>query len=365
MPAIIKQFFFKSHEMTLSDPRFLSLNQWLNRYFSCDVTPVLISGDASFRRYFRVHVEGSHFIVADSPPQLVPISPFIALADAYARAGLTVPEVIAFDTEQGFMLLSDLGDVQLLSVLNQQNVADYYRSALALLPQVATVVESVDPETKQVLPLPTYDDAFVRRELHIFVEWLLGTHLKLTLTANDQALIDSSFNTLVANALEQPKVGMHRDYHSRNLMLKEDALCVIDFQDAVIGPVTYDAVSLLRDCYIRWPQNMVNELMTEHYQQCLERNLIPQGTRLEQFQRWFDLMGLQRHIKAAGIFARLNYRDNKPAYMKDIPLTLSYIVDIAKAYPELSAFALWMESKVVPAFNCAALNQSTSAGVQS
>ena len=346
--------------MTLSDPRFISLNQWLNRYFSYDVTPILISGDASFRRYFRVVARDASYIVADSPPALVPIAPFIALASGYAAAGLTVPKVITSDAEQGFMLLSDLGDTQLLSVLTDDNVADYYRRALALLPQVASVVESFDPVTGNTQPLPLYDEAFVRRELGIFTEWLLGRHLQLELSHEEGLLLEKSFGLLVENALAQPKVGMHRDFHSRNLMLKEGELCVIDFQDAVLGPVTYDAVSLLRDCYIRWPQTMVLELMQQHYQQVLELGQIPAQTSFTQYQTWFDLMGLQRHIKAAGIFARLHYRDNKPAYMADIPLTLSYIVDIASVYPELAPFSAWVQSRVVPAF--AAKGKDTQQG---
>jgi len=353
MPAIIKQFFFKSHEMTLSDPRFISLNLWLNRYFSCDVTPVLISGDASFRRYFRIITADASYIAADSPPKLVPIAPFIALSHAYASAGLTVPKVIASDAEQGFMLLSDLGDTQLLSVLTPLNVGDYYRRALALLPQIAAVVDSTNPETGMAQALPLYDEAFVRRELGIFTEWLLGQHLQLELSLSEQDLLSQSFDMLVDNALSQPKVGMHRDFHSRNLMLQNDQLCVIDFQDAVIGPVTYDAVSLLRDCYVRWPQAMVADLMAQHYRQALEHGFIPQDVSFEQYQRWFDLMGLQRHIKAAGIFARLHYRDNKPAYMADIPLTLTYIVDIAQTYSELAPLAAWLQAKVLQVFNAA------------
>ncbi|MGR3969568.1 phosphotransferase [Shewanella sp. 1180_01] len=350
MPAIIKQFFFKSHEMTLSDPRFLSLNQWLNGYFSDEVTPVLISGDASFRRYFRITTPDATFIAADSPPQLVPIAPFIALSNAYAAAGLTVPKVIHADAAQGFMLMSDLGDTQLLSVLNVQNVADYYRQALDLLPQVASVVASQHLDSGLVQPLPLYDEAFVRRELHIFTEWLLGTHLNLSLDESELQMLSDSFDLLVDNALSQPSVGMHRDFHSRNLMLQAGELCVIDFQDAVVGPVTYDAVSLLRDCYIRWPQPLVADLMQYHYQQALALGFIPTQTPVEQYQTWFDLMGLQRHIKAVGIFARLNYRDSKPAYMADIPLTLTYIVDIAMQYPELVPFAHWLTRRVLPAF---------------
>lgn len=336
--------------MTLPDPRFISLNQWLNRYFSYDVTPVLISGDASFRRYFRITTPDASFVAADSPPDLVPIAPFIALSNAYAGAGLTVPTVLAADVAQGFMLLSDLGDTQLLSVLTCDNVGEFYRQAIDLLPKVASVVESRTPDTEVIQPLPLYDEAFVRRELHIFTEWLLGTHLQISLSEGERELLSQSFDILVDNALSQPKVGIHRDFHSRNLMLQDGKLCVIDFQDAVLGPVTYDAVSLLRDCYIRWPQERVVDLMQYHYQQMLALRVIAADVTFTQYQRWFDLMGLQRHIKAAGIFARLNYRDRKPAYMADIPLTLTYIVDIATLYPELAPLAEWLTVRVLPAF---------------
>ena len=329
--------------MTLSDPRFLYLTDWLNQYFAVQVSPQLISGDASFRRYFRIHHQGASFIAVDSPPALVPIKPFIELAQAYQSAGLSVPEVMRADEAQGFMLLSDLGDVQLLALLNQSNVSHYYQQALALLPQVASVIETGSGA------LPDYDAAFVERELTIFTEWLLGTHLAFQLSDDERAMLSSAFTVLTRSALEQPQVGMHRDFHSRNLMVCDEQLSVIDFQDAVIGPITYDAVSLLRDCYVRWPDDIVDALAEFHFQQCQQTQVLADSVTLSQYRRWFDLMGLQRHLKAAGIFARLNYRDNKPAYMADIPLTLSYIVDIAARYPELAALSIWVEQKVIPA----------------
>ncbi|WP_244623255.1 aminoglycoside phosphotransferase family protein [Shewanella salipaludis] len=329
--------------MTLSDPRFISLTHWLSQYLDTHVTPVLISGDASFRRYFRVHGEQRSFIAVDSPPAQVPIAAFMQLAEAYADAGLRVPQTIAASEEMGFMLLSDLGDVQLLAVLNQGNVGDYYRQALTLLPRIAGVTATAAG------PLPEYDAAFVERELQIFTHWLLGTHLGLPLDGDTERLLDAAFKCLVASALEQPTVGMHRDFHSRNLMLQQEGLSVIDFQDAVLGPVTYDAVSLLRDCYVRWPDALVDELMEYHYRLCMAEGLLDNNTDIGRYRRWFDLMGVQRHLKAAGIFARLNHRDNKPAYMADIPLTLSYIVDVAGRYPELQPLAHWVAARVIPA----------------
>nr|WP_283102732.1 phosphotransferase [Shewanella abyssi] len=326
----------------MSDPRFLQLNAWLNQYFSVNVSPILISGDASFRRYFRVTLDSVSYIVVDSPPKLVPITPFIQIAASYSRCDIPVPKVISGDAEQGFMLLSDLGDVQLLSVLNPSNLKQYYQQALLLLNNIAKVTA-----TDQAA-LPIYDDEFVLRELNIFTQWLAVHHLGLSI---DEVRVqtDKVFQILTDNVKQQPQVGMHRDYHSRNIMLQDDELKVIDFQDAVIGPVTYDAVSLLRDCYIRWPEEQVNELMLIHYEQAIAAQLLPADISFAQYQRWFDLMGLQRHIKAAGIFARLNYRDGKPAYMADIPLTLEYIRDIARRYPELSVFSQWIASVVIPA----------------
>ncbi|WOT04538.1 aminoglycoside phosphotransferase family protein [Shewanella youngdeokensis] len=328
--------------MPLSDPRFIQLNAWLNHYFSANVSPILISGDASFRRYYRVVVDSASYIVVDSPPKLVPIMPFIEIAERYAQAGVAVPRVIGRDEELGFMLLSDLGDVQLLSVLKPDNLQQYYQQALAVLNDIAKVTATANS------PLPLYDDEFVLRELNIFTEWLAVHHLGLTVD-EVQAQTEAVFALLTDNVRQQPKVGMHRDYHSRNIMLQDGELKIIDFQDAVIGPVTYDAVSLLRDCYIRWPEESVNALMQVHYNQALDAKLLSANTAFSQYQRWFDLMGLQRHIKAAGIFARLNYRDNKPAYMADIPLTLDYVRDIASRYPELKAFSQWIEAEIIPA----------------
>ncbi len=326
----------------MSDPRFLQLNAWLNQYFNVKVSPQLISGDASFRRYFRVFVNNDSYIVVDSPPNLIDIVPFIQLADSYSRQGIAVPKVIASDRELGVMLLSDLGDTQLLSVLNKETLQQYYSEALGLLTDIAKVTQT------QTGSLPKYDAAFVTRELDIFCEWLALHHLGL---AVDEVNIRTAgaFNVLTENAMSQPQAGMHRDYHSRNLMLQDGQLKVIDFQDAVIGPVTYDAVSLLRDCYIRWPDSDVELLMQQHYQQCLNDKLIGADVSFAQYRRWFDLMGIQRHVKAAGIFARLNYRDNKPAYMADIPLTLEYIRDIAARYQELQGFSKWIAEVIIPA----------------
>ncbi|WP_172605720.1 aminoglycoside phosphotransferase family protein [Shewanella benthica] len=335
--------------MPLSDLRFLQLNTWLNQVFATQLHPSLISGDASFRRYFRVFHDEKSYIIMDSPPKLIPVTPFIKLAKAYADLGVNVPQVIESNVEEGFLLLSDLGDIQLISRLNDTSVAAYYSRALTLLDKFAAFKENAEVD------LPSYDSDFVHRELDIFTDWLIKHHLKLVIDTDTRKMLEQAFGLLVVNAEEQPKVGMHRDYHSRNLMLTADEfgieqLSVIDFQDAVIGPVTYDAVSLLRDCYIRWPDALVEGLMEKHYANQQQAGLVDSSVTLETYRRWFDLMGIQRHIKAAGIFARLNYRDAKPAYMADIPMTLTYIGDISARYPELEDFSAWVATTLIPAF---------------
>ncbi|MFQ6372763.1 aminoglycoside phosphotransferase family protein [Shewanella sp. YIC-542] len=328
--------------MSLSDPRFLQLQQWLACHFKAPFDIELISGDASFRRYFRVRVAMQHYIVADSSPALVDNRPFLALASAYRQAGIATPEIMAVDATQGFILQQDLGDQSLLSQLTADNAVHWYQQALRLLPKIAAVTHSADG------PLPQYDAAFVQRELDIFPEWLLGHHWQLALTDRERQLLAQAFALLTDNALAQPQVGMHRDFHSRNLMVHQGQLYVIDFQDAVQGPITYDGVSLLRDCYIRWPDAVVTQLRSAFYRQCLAHSLLDARVTESQFNRWFDLMGLQRHLKAAGIFARLLHRDGKSGYIKDIPLTLQYVADVSAAYPELYDFGRWVQQRLLP-----------------
>lgn len=344
--------------MSHSDTRLSLLTTWLNQFFNQTVTPELICGDASFRRYFRLKVQHRSYIVADSPIELVPIEPFITIAKAYKEAGLLVPEVVHFSSEQGFVLQTDVGEKQLLSVLTLDNVHHYYQQALDILPVLANVTHVNLPtnnENEHLIAqseLTLYDSEFVLRELGIFSEWLIEKHLQYELNEKEKTMLNNSFSLLVDNVLAQPKVGMHRDFHSRNLLLNHDLdetrLAVIDFQDAVLGPITYDAVSLLRDCYVRWPDDVVNELAHYHYQLMVSQGLLANWVNFDTYKQWFDLMGIQRHLKAAGIFARLNIRDGKPGYMTDIPLTLQYIIDIAKQYDELVELSDWIAKVVLP-----------------
>ncbi len=308
--------------------RLRKLKQWLGRQLSTETVELRpASTDASFRRYFRVETNDGSRIVMDAPPEHEDCRPFLDVHRRLQEAGLHVPAVHAADIQQGFLLLEDLGDTPYLQVLNEQTAAALYGDALGALRQIQLHADSSG--------LPTYDAHRLREEMALFPVWLVDRHLGWAerLPADAwQTLTD----LLVDNALQQPVCLVHRDYHSRNLMyLQPPAINpgIIDFQDAVAGPVTYDLVSLLKDCYIRWPRARVLEWV-EHYRQALDQAGMATGGP-DVFRRWFDLMGVQRHLKAAGIFARLLHRDGKPGYIADIPRTLGYITEIADFYPEL------------------------------
>lgn len=304
-----------------------------------------ISGDASFRRYFRVQSGQQRWVLMDAPPALEDSLRFIATSEALAAAGLQVPAVLAQDASAGLVLLQDLGDDLLQFRLTPQNAGDWYRQALALLPKMQQVKSTWQG------PLPVFDRAFVLRELQIFSDWFLPVHLQLQIDVDTQALLDHTFNIIADEVLAQPQAGMHRDFHSRNLMvLPDQSLAVIDFQDAVTGPVSYDVVSLLRDCYLRWPDALVAQLRDEFYATMQQHGRLPVGYSLEQFRRGFDWTGLQRHIKVCGIFARLYHRDQKGGYLADLPRVVEYVRDIAGLYPEISSFSQWFAEVVLPRF---------------
>ena len=297
----------------------------------------LISGDASFRRYYRAQGK----IWVDAPPQTEKNEEFVRNAAALLQAEIPAPEVYAVDLEQGFLCVSDLGDVSLLSRLDGASVCHWYGQAIEqLLPAIATMPLEVEP----------FDEVFMARENNIFPEWLLGHHLGLTLDAREQALLDETFAGLTQNNLAQPQVVMHRDFHSRNLMvLADERLAVIDFQDMVLGPLTYDLVSLLKDCYVRWPLPLVRELTAQGYRAYQRTGLLTDMSEA-QFNRCLALTGMQRHLKAAGIFCRLHHRDGKSGYLKDIPRTLYYVLEVAQAEPQLHSFAEWLQRRVLPHF---------------
>ncbi len=320
------------------------LKSWLNRELALSgyaIAPA--SGDASFRRYFRVTYDGESRIVMDAPPEKESLEPFVTLARELRRIGLNVPEVLAEEHEQGFLLLSDLGTTQYLDVLNAENVERLYGDALGAL----ATLQACGPEAAR---LPPYDHHLLMAEMGLFRDWLLKRHLGLKLHDEDERMLERMFALLAETALEQPRVAVHRDYHSRNLMVCAHNPGILDFQDAVYGPVTYDLVSLLRDCYIAWPREQV-EAWALGYRDIAQQHGILQQTDEVRFLRWFDWMGVQRHLKASGIFARLNHRDGKSGYLADIPRTVGYIQEVAERYSELAPLAELIDGRVLALLN--------------
>ncbi len=352
----------------LQPSRFTLLNDWLSTllipaFDSVDEKTTIklqaMTGDAGFRQYYRFNVQKQSFIAVDAPPQYSNNQAFVAIGLALSAQQVTVPKIIAADLTQGFFCLSDFGDQlladDLLNTENSEQVKLTYLKAIKLLPLIAATQVTTDKasgdqgQNNEHYSLPLYDKAFIDLELGIFTQWLIDKHLNIKLSCEDKAKLEQCFDTLSISALSQPKVTMHRDFHSRNIMVLNDgSLGVIDFQDAVVGPITYDIVSLLRDCYTRWPEDVIQPLF-KTFCQLMSKQYDLDHVSETQWQQWFDLMGLQRHLKASGIFCRLFYRDNKSSYLKDIPLTLSYIEDISGHYPQLSFLHQLIKDRVIPA----------------
>lgn len=305
--------------------RLQAIKDWLATLIDAEYELTPASEDASFRRYFRINYDNTSRIVMDAPPDMEDVTPFIHVAQRLEGQGLHVPHVYEIDLKQGFLLLSDLGSTSYLSELNNDTVNALYESALQAL---------LTMQGAPVNELPLYDEALLHREMDLFREWFLGRHLDLQLDRVLNARMELIYEDLIHSALLQPKVFVHRDYHSRNLMVcPENNPGILDFQDAVIGPITYDLVSLLRDCYIAWPRSRVETWALAYRDRAVEAGLM-NDTPDEQFLRWFDLMGIQRHLKAIGIFARLNHRDGKPGYLDDIPRTLAYVQEVSGRHAE-------------------------------
>jgi aminoglycoside/choline kinase family phosphotransferase len=317
--------------------RFEALSRWLRQVLETEelrITPA--SGDASFRRYFRVEGGGDSRIAMDAPPDKEDTAPFIAVSRLLHAAGLTVPQVLAADPQQGFLLLTDLGSQSYLQALTEQSVEALYGDAMAAL---LTMQARVSPAS-----LPPYDESRLLAEMELFRHWYLEGQLGLSLSAARQRRLDEVFARLAASALGQPQVFVHRDYHSRNLMvLPAGNPGILDFQDAVRGPVTYDLVSLLRDCYIAWPRQRVEAWALGYRRDAREAGVVADCDEAT-WLRWFDWMGVQRHLKATGIFARLHLRDAKPGYLDDIPRTLAYVREVSGRYSELQALRALLDS---------------------
>ena len=302
------------------DDRLPHIHRWLEAQGYRDYRLSPASEDASFRRYLRLEADGESLIVMDAPPELEPCDPFVRIAGMLRDAGLNAPEVRLWEREQGFLLLSDFGSRDYLSQLNEENVSALYGDALDALLAMQTRIDPAD--------LPPYDDALLYREMSLFHDWFLGELLGIELDTAQEETWQAAMRGLADNSHAQPQVFVHRDYHSRNLMLLErDNPGILDFQDAVRGPLTYDLVSLLRDCYIAWPAEQARQLVTGYHESVREAGLVDGD--VEQFLRWFDLTGIQRHLKAIGIFSRLKIRDGKSRYLKDIPRTWGYLRQVS------------------------------------
>jgi len=327
-----------------TDERAEAGHRWSEEQLGPGLEMAPASADASFRRYFRLRRGGRRWILMDAPPEHEDCRPFVALARALRAIGLNVPEVLAADLERGFLLLTDLGDTPYLAALDPDNADALYGDALAALLRLQRARPPAD--------LPPYDHALLAAELELFPTWFLGRHLGLTPPPE----WPEASAVLIASALEQPRVWVHRDYHSRNLMVSEaDNPGILDFQDAVLGPCTYDVVSLLRDCYIAWPEDRVHGWVERYRREAAHLGLLPEGLEAETFHRWFDRMGLQRHLKAIGIFARLHHRDGKPGYLGDIPRTLDYVLRACARdpAPALRALGAWLAEAVRPRLEAA------------
>ena len=322
-----------------TDERLERLTTWVRQFDGLEAAePVPASGDASFRRYFRVQGEDS-YIVMDAPPLQEDCRPFVDIAGYLAAIGLNSPRILQSDIEGGFLLLSDLGATQFLDAIENGTDPDsLYADAMHALQELQT------KGWKYQSRLPPYDDALLRTEMSLLQDWLCEKHLGLDFSEADELAWQTTCDVLVDNALEQPTVFVHRDYHSRNLMVTEqDNPGVLDFQDAMEGPYTYDIVSLLKDCYVKWPPDRIADYANHYFDnQSFESDV-------EQFTRHFDLMGVQRHLKASGIFARLLHRDGKTGYMKDVPRTLSYVTDVSSQYAELGWLGDFISGRVAPA----------------
>lgn len=315
-----------------------ALNNWLKlqlNHQSFTLEP--LTGDASFRRYFRLTLPSTTAIVMDAPPNKEPLKHFIQIQRILAAQGLLTPVVQAADIEQGFALIDDLGDALFLQSLTEGNRDNYYENAIETL---------IDLQHSPSDSLPKFDQQHMLNEMNLFIEWFLKAYLNLSLTASEESIIRDTFNVIAERVAAQPQVFIHRDYHSRNLMLVGEQIGVIDFQDAMLGPVTYDLVSLLKDCYIKLPDAAYQRYVDLFYQR---QSLVHHWTPHD-FIDEIDYCGLQRHLKVLGVFCRLYLRDNKPNYLQDLPLTMNYTLTCLKRHAPLKPLLQWMEARVIPHF---------------
>jgi N-acetylmuramate 1-kinase len=318
--------------MIHADARLDALEHWLSaQLHGARFSLAPASEDASFRRYFRATLDdGKTYVVMDAPPEKEDSRPFLHVAGLLRNAGVHAPEIYAHDLAQGFLLLGDLGTITYLAALNGENAAELFRDATDTLVRWQLATRPGE--------LPPYDEALLRREMDLFPQWYVRRHLGAQLSAEHQAALEHVFRLLAASALAQPSVYVHRDFMPRNLMLSEPNPGVLDFQDAVMGPITYDMVSLLRDAFLSWDEERVLD-WTVRYWESAKRAGLPVETDFGEFWRAFEWMGLQRHLKVLGIFARIRYRDGKPKYLEDTPRFIGYARAVAERYRPLQPLA--------------------------
>jgi len=315
------------------DERKQRLIKWLTDIFSTNKFSFeRASSDASFRRYFRVQFDGQSFVVMDAPPSKEDCTSFIMIAELLIAHDIHVPQIFHKSLEDGFLVLSDLGSESYLDKLTELTVHERYQDAVQVLHKMHEL-------SLGDVSIPQYDLSLLQQEMGLFEEWFLNKLLGVDLSIKDKEMLATVRDKVAKSALEQPQVFVHRDYHSRNLMFTEsNNPGVIDFQDAVVGPISYDLVSLYRDCYIDWPDEKVYAWLDDFLQQRKERGC---GDDFDSvlFYQWFDWMGVQRHMKAIGIFSRLLLRDGKSGYLGDIPRTLAYVIAVCERYDELKPLA--------------------------
>ncbi len=334
----------------MKDARSTWLQNWLDAWFPDGIELKPVSGDASFRRYFRAFTRsGQTYIVMDAPPQKEPLHAFLDINERLRAAGVHAPVIHAHDTEQGFVLLEDLGSTSYLDSLKACALSVHFATSPDIdgtsgfrcqdtlyAEAFAALIRIQKADTRGLL---AYDASLLGKEIDLFDEWFLGRHLNLRLGSMHAGLLATTRENLIASALEQPCVFVHRDYHSRNLMwLPTNSPGVLDHQDAVCGPFTYDLVSLLRDAYVAWPSEKIRRWALQYHALAITSEVI-EPIDEDTFLRWFDLMGLQRHLKILGIFARLHHRDRKSGYLADMPRVLTYVADIAPLYPQSQPLA--------------------------
>jgi N-acetylmuramate 1-kinase len=327
--------------------RIETIKTWLTEQFGSIKSIAIASSDASFRGYFRVVFSACNhpdlsvnkpYIVMDAPPEFEDINPFIRIGGFLESHGLNVPHIYAINSKQGFLLLEDFGKENYLDNINTENADSLYQQAMSTLLKLQLIDKEQLINKKQGIDLPDYNDELLNREMDLFEQWYVNKHLGIRLNTPQQQILKQTLAYLTEQILQQPIVIVHRDYHSRNLMLVDNNNPgIIDFQDAVIGPCTYDLVSLLRDSYICWPDKQVETWVDYFYQQLVQNNVI-QNCSFATFMQWFDFMGMQRQIKVVGIFSRLFHRDSKKNYLNDIPQTWSYLKASSKKYPQFKEF---------------------------